>query len=176
MFHRVSHSQVKCQQPCTELLPCGHGCVEICDCPCKCQYGECAVLNGRLRAGENLSSSTRENPAATPTSIRTGPPRAPGVHADFVQNYQAYSNGGAKQDDARLASKELATIECENVKAPPILLGNDPPGFDNCSLPILKDNAVLPVRPTGHHPPTRQKYVQYYSSERPSSNSRDKKV
>ncbi|EER41292.1 DEAD box helicase [Histoplasma capsulatum H143] len=174
--HAVSHSQVKCQQPCTELLPCGHGCVEICDCPCKCQYGECAVLNGCLRAGENSSSPTRENPVVTPTGTRTGPPRAPDAHADFVQNYQAYSNGGAKQDDARLASKELATIECENVKAPPLLLGNDAPRFDKRSLPILKENAVLPVRPTGHHPPTRQKYVQYYSPGRPSSNSPDKKV
>ncbi|KLJ09887.1 hypothetical protein EMPG_14680 [Blastomyces silverae] len=158
--HVVSHSQVKCQQPCSQLLPCGHPCVEICDFPCKCQYGECSVLNEGFRAGENaLPPPAGDNHMHT----NNAPPNTD-AHVDFIQNYQDYSNGGAKRDDARLASIERIIIEHEkNDKAPPHPSGDDVvAGVDRPSLPILMENAVLPVRPAGNAP-TRQKYVQYYT-------------
>ncbi|OJD19342.1 hypothetical protein AJ78_00704 [Emergomyces pasteurianus Ep9510] len=164
LCHVVPHTQVKCEQPCTELLPCGHVCVEVCDCPCKCQFGDCSVLNEGFRAGENTPPA-RENRITAATSSHNKSPSL-NAHTDFVQNYQNYSNGGAKHEDARLASlaKKLALIERENDDPRSQLLDDNFVSVsDKPSQPILKENPVSKEGPTGHTS-MRQKYVQYYSS------------
>ncbi|KAK2795176.1 hypothetical protein FQN52_006102 [Onygenales sp. PD_12] len=165
--HVIQHVQIRCQQSCTRTLPCGHPCINICSESCDCQYEDCPAVDMALIVAENEPPGA-EFPPRTP--VRQRRPVNSITHAQLVRGYQNYADGGAQQDDARLA----AEAELLSMNEQPItrntgeslidLLNEDMtvPSVDQTPSKPKEEEVTVQRTPDGR--PVRRKFVQYYSS------------
>ncbi|KAF9701449.1 hypothetical protein EKO04_000892 [Ascochyta lentis] len=108
--HPFEHDQVNCMMQCSIKLACSHQCMETCCEPCKCQ--KCDRRTGgrksMLKTATNGVTSSRQSRSAShglllDFDLQT--PADPPPQSGSPEKWQAYVNGGAQADDARMLQK-----------------------------------------------------------------------
>ncbi|KAF2867362.1 P-loop containing nucleoside triphosphate hydrolase protein [Massariosphaeria phaeospora] len=111
--HPFDNTRINCTQPCTKrVASCGHACTKMCCDPCRCQTceGRADGMKPLLRPvpAHGMASfqpsfpSSMISPAFQPPKKLESEPTAASSGTDGTpENWKAYANGGAREDDAK---------------------------------------------------------------------------